>query len=299
MSPRTQKSTSPALYSDGKSSDSEPSATTVLYEPSFEGWLTAVFEVYANKLHGDDTLKLIAQDKYIPSLIDQTLSVTHEEIKAGRVLKKLNDLLGQSGMRQLLWGFLSEKQDIGTTLFHVAKYAIDYPRRNIMQDLGNLHVLELAQTVKSVGREKHRMEAFVRFEHTIDDVYFARVEPDFNVLPLIGEHFRQRYQDQSWAIYDLHRHYGIFYDPQQSTSSKPASLQIIADIDEQVLRQPSSVYSLQEQQYQKFWQGYFANVTIKERKNPRLHKQYLPQRYWKYLSEKQVLPNAAHLHKKR
>ncbi len=271
----------------------------VLYEPSFEGWLSAVFYVYASRLQDHEYLQLIAQERYVPSLITQSTSVATDEDKAERVLTKLRKLLGRSGMRSILWGFLSEKDNIGTILFQVVKYAIDYPDRHIMDDLGNLDVLELVQTVKSVGREKHRMEAFVRFEHTTDDIYFARVEPDFNVLPLIGEHFRQRYQDQHWAIYDLTRGYGIYYDKSKSTPSRPAALQTITDLDDAVLRNPTSIHSEDEQRYQKFWQGYFTNVNIKERKNPRLHKQYLPQRYWKYLSEKQVLPNAEHLQKRR
>lgn len=271
----------------------------LLYEPSFEGWLSAVYYVYEHKLQHDESLQLIAQDRYIPSLISAATSVNTDDEHAQRVLTKLNKLLGRSGMRQILWGFLSEKDNIGTTLFHIVKYAIDYPKRRVLEDLGHLDVLELAQTVKSVGREKHRMEAFVRFEHTIDDIYFARVEPDFNVLPLIGEHFRQRYQDQHWAIYDLKRGYGIYYDKSLSTPSHPAALQTITDLDDAVLRNPASIHSPDEQRYQKFWQGYFTNVNIKERKNPRLHKQYLPQRYWKYLSEKQVLPNAEHLQKRR
>lgn len=271
----------------------------VLYEPSFEGWLSAVFYVYTNKLQDDASLQLIAHDCYIPSLIAQATSVATDADNAERVLIKLHKLLGRSGMRNILWGFLSEKAHIGTTLFQVIKYAIDYPSRHIMEDLGNLNVLELVQTVKSVGREKHRMEAFVRFEHTTDDIYFARVEPDFNVLPLIGEHFRQRYQDQHWAIYDVVRGYGIYYDKSKSTPSRPADLQTITNLDDTVLRNPASIHSEDEQRYQKFWQGYFTNVNIKERKNPRLHKQYLPQRYWKYLSEKQVLPDAEHLQKCR
>lgn len=271
----------------------------VLYEPSFEGWLSAVFYVYSNHLQDDTSLQLIAQDCYVPSLLAHTISVETNANHAERVLTKLNQLLGRSGMRNLLWGFLSEKDNIGSTLFQVVKYAINYPSRHIMDDLGNLNVLELVQTVKSVGREKHRMEAFVRFEHTVEDIYFARVEPDFNVLPLIGEHFRQRYQDQHWAIYDLARGYGIYYDKSQSTPKRPAALQTITELDEAVLRNPASIHSEDEQRYQRFWQGYFTNVNIKERKNPRLHKQYLPQRYWKYLSEKQVLPNAQHLKKQR
>lgn len=271
----------------------------VLYEPSFEGWLSAVFYVYTNKLQDDESLQLIAHDCYIPSLIAQATSVAMDADNAERVLTKLHKLLGRSGMRNILWGFLSEKAHIGTTLFQVIKYAIDYPSRHIMEDLGNLNVLELVQTVKSVGREKHRMEAFVRFEHTTGDIYFARVEPDFNVLPLIGEHFRQRYQDQHWAIYDVARGYGIYYDKSKSTPKRPADLQTITDLDGAVLRNPASIHSEDEQRYQKFWQGYFTNVNIKERKNSRLHKQYLPQRYWKYLSEKQGLPNAEHLQKRR
>lgn len=271
----------------------------VLYEPSFEGWLSAVFYVYANRLQQDMSLQLIAQDSYMPSLLSHATSVETDTNHAERVLTKLNQLLGRSGMRNLLWGFLSEKDNIGSTLFQVVKYAIDYPSRHIMDDLGNLNVLELVQTVKSVGREKHRMEAFVRFEHTVEDIYFARVEPDFNVLPLIGEHFRQRYQDQHWAIYDLARGYGIYYDKSRSTPKRPAALQTITELDEAVLRNPASIYSKDEQRYQHFWQGYFTNVNIKERKNTSLHKQYLPQRYWKYLSEKQVLPNAPHLKKQR
>ena len=114
----------------------------VLYEPSFEGWLSAVFCVYANRLQDDESLQLIAQDCYVPSLIAQADSVTINEDNAERVLTKLNQLLGRSGMRNILWGFLSEKDHIGTTLLQVVKYAIDYPSRAIMEDWGNLNVLE-------------------------------------------------------------------------------------------------------------------------------------------------------------
>ena len=271
----------------------------LIYEPTFEGWLTAVYYVYEHKLQHDTSLQLIAEDRYTPSLISTATPVINNDEQAKRVLTKLNKLLGRSGMRQILWGYLSEKEHIGTTLFRIVKYAIDYPKRRILEDLGHLDVLELAQTVKSVHREKHRMEAFVRFEHTTDDIYFARIEPDFNVLPLIGEHFRQRYQDQHWAIYDLARGYGIYYDKSQSTPTRPAKLQTITDLDDAVLRHPASIHSPDEQRYQRFWQGYFTNVNIKERKNTRLHRQHMPQRYWKYLSEKQILPNADYLEKKR
>ena len=58
----------------------------VLYESSFEGWLSAVFYVYANRLQDDESLQLIAHDCYMPSLIAQATSVATDADNAERVL---------------------------------------------------------------------------------------------------------------------------------------------------------------------------------------------------------------------
>ena len=57
------------------------------------------------------------------------------------------------------------------------------------------------------------MEAFVRFEELTDGLYLARIEPQYDVLPLITRHFRSRYPQQQWAIFDMQHHYGILSDP--------------------------------------------------------------------------------------
>ena len=79
-------------------------------------------------------------------------------------------------------------------------------------DYSDSTVLHISQLARKVGREKHRMEAFVRFQLTKDNIYFANIEPDFDVLPLISKHFRDRYADQQWLIYDVKRKYGIYYN---------------------------------------------------------------------------------------
>jgi hypothetical protein len=33
-----------------------------------------------------------------------------------------------------------------------------------------------------------------------------------DILPLLAEHFQDRYADQRWIIYDLTRKYGLYYD---------------------------------------------------------------------------------------
>lgn len=42
-----------------------------------------------------------------------------------------------------------------------------------------------------------------------------------------------------------------------------------------------------EKVFQELWKAYFKSTTIKERRNPKLHRQNLPVRFWKYLIEKQ------------
>ena len=41
-----------------------------------------------------------------------------------------------------------------------------------------------------------------RFQKTADGTYFGIMEPLYNVLSLTVRHFRDRFADQPWIIYD-------------------------------------------------------------------------------------------------
>ena len=40
--------------------------------------------------------------------------------------------------------------------------------------------------------------------------------------------------------------------------------------------------------FQRLWKGYFDAMTIRERINPRLQRQMMPKRYWRFLTEKTI-----------
>ncbi|MEM1124738.1 MAG: TIGR03915 family putative DNA repair protein, partial [Bacteroidota bacterium] len=132
-----------------------------------------------------------------------------------------------------------------------------------------------------IGREVHRMHAFVRFQKTKDDIYTALIEPDFNVLPLIGDHFEKRYPIMQWLIYDVKRHYGIFYD-----LSKVNFFTFDSSDHQRLTHLSREILSVEEKNYQILWKSYFDSVNIPERNNAKLHLQHVPKRYWKYLTEK-------------
>jgi len=165
-------------------------------------------------------------------------------------------------------------------MLHYIRYALS-SSENVERDFSNRHILEIEKTVKKVNREKHRMDAFVRFRLTTDGIYFATIAPDFNVLPLNATHFKKRYADQNWLIYDLKRKYGIYYDLK---NVKTVQLEISEAINTQ--KEAPNFFTLEEIQFQKLWGNYFKNSNIASRKNMRLHIKHIPKRYWKYLTEK-------------
>src|SRR5690606_4803288 len=134
-----------------------------------------------------------------------------------RVIQKLETGLGKSGVRQLLLVYLSEKPEAGDLILSAVRQSGKNPGADILENFGDSDIMDIAKICKSMGREIHRLHAFVRFEELEDGMFFAKVEPDFNVLPVGFRFFKDRYADQKWMIYDLKRQFGIMYDLKDAT----------------------------------------------------------------------------------
>lgn len=132
------------------------------------------------------------------------------------------------------------------------------------------------------------MEAFVRFKKCQDGLFLSLVQPDFNVLPLIERHFRNRYQDQRWLIYDEKRNFGIYYD---LTAVHQVEMDI-EQIDHAHKAGHSQSFNVEldddELLYDQLWKDYFKSINIEARANIKLHVQYVPKRYWRYMNEKTI-----------
>lgn len=264
------------FHSSGLPDQNNP--TVLLFDGSFEGWLSAVFYAYQHKLVRTP-LSIMTVHDHTANFLDEAILVATDAQKAGRVLNKIREILS---MRDVIWAFLSEDKMVYTHLFRVVAYQLDNPNRSVMGNFAHPDVQAVQACIKKVGRERHRMQAFVRFEDTTQGVYFAKINPDFNILPLIGDFFAKRFADQSWLIFDVVRGYGIFYDHQEPA----VGVREIAKIDEQILMDGNEFHTDGESIYQRLWQAYFRHVTIKERINPKRHIAQMPRRYWRYLVEK-------------
>jgi len=255
----------------------QPTRWTYIIDGSLESLLTAVFEWFERK-PGQVTLHTAATfqpDAFLPSF-----HITTDREKANRVWKGLETRLDPSWRRKLYCAYLSEQSAVYHSIFHFICYIFQNPT-GAEKNYGNEHVLVISQTATKVEREKHRMEAFIRFQLTKDGIFYCGIDPDFNVLPLILNHFKNRYADQQWIIYDLKRQYGLYYNLDEVE-------EITIELQEGTIKNTAQYqFSEKEDLYAKLWKDYFKSTNIVARKNTKLHIKHVPKRYWKYLTEKQ------------
>lgn len=249
--------------------------TIIQYDGSWSGLLTAIFEVYEYKFVDPKIKKEteVAQK----NLFAGQHGIYTDAIKAERVKKGVVKKVGAKAWQELYLAYLSEMDGAEDLILRVIQYYLGAGNK-ISSNYAHEDVLRLKQINKSVSRERHRFKAFVRFKQLQDGLYFAKIEPDFNVLPLIVKHFKDRYADQSWLIYDMKRGYGVLYDQSNVTE---------VQFDELLTEQQVGLFLAErESLYDDLWRRYFKSTNITERKNTKLHLQHVPKRYWKYLNEK-------------
>ena len=248
------------------------------YDGTFEGLLTVLFSIYESKSPPDSIQpEATAQT----GLFAQPAHRETDETLAARVWDGLLRTIDQEARARLYHVFLSEDAERELLIFRYVDLALR-AAVDISENYANADVRRIQRLAQMMFREKHRMEAFVRFEKTADELFHATIEPDMDVLPLIAAHFTKRYADQRWLIYDRRRHYGLYYDLARTDIvqfENPAG-QKSTDISATVLDEREPLFRL-------LWQAYFDHVNIPERKNLKLHRRHMPLRYWKYLSEKQ------------
>lgn len=248
------------------------------YDKTLDGLLTAIFDAYSRKTFPD---KLLQEGDIAPMFMTDSYTVLTQEEKAIRVWTALEKKLSKLACNMLTHAWLSEEAESEELLFRYIRKALD-SKVSIETNFGDVDVLNVHKVARKVAHEALYLKQFVRFQKADDGIFFAPVSPAHNALPLVIEHFTDRFADQKWVIYDIKRKYGYYYDLQ---TTEEITLQ-----DDQYLlggKLDEALMADDEKLFQNLWKAYFKSMTIKERINPKLQRQHMPKRFWKYLTEKQ------------
>ena len=252
------------------------------FDNTLDGLLTAVFDSFLLKQQPEC---LLAEGEQFPLFVDQKYQVVTDSEKAERVWKGLEKQLSKDGLHMITVSWLSEERALNQPLFNFICKVFQLKVKDFERNASDPDVLAVRNTCRRVLHEQLRMKQFIRFQKAKDGTYLAVVSPDHNVLPLITDHFQDRFNDQPWLIYDAKRHYGYYYDGKavihvtfEDEAAVPFDLSN-GKMDESVLSENDKIF-------QDLWRTYFKAICIKERMNPKKQLSDMPRRYWKYMTEK-------------
>ncbi|MFP4025440.1 MAG: TIGR03915 family putative DNA repair protein [Thiohalospira sp.] len=254
-----------------------------IYDQTFEGLLTAIYDVFELKINPD---KIVSEKSFQDDLFATKYRVVTDIEKFNKLWNAIKKKSSVQNCQRIFKSFLSEMQGIEMIIYDYIKLIVetDY---NVELDFSQDAVLKINNIQKKVGKESQRVLMFVRFQKTVDEIYYASFDPKYNVIPLTVNHFKNRFANQKWIIFDTRRKYGFYYDLEnvrEITIGKNKINFETGKVDRHVLH-------VSEKLFQKLWKNYYDSINIKERKNLKVQMQFLPKRFWKYLPEKEFQKN--------
>jgi probable DNA metabolism protein len=263
--------------SNCKSASASSPMITYYYDKTFDGLLTAIFESFERRQEFIEIKKL---GESAASLWSETVIVTTEPAKADRVWRALVKNISDTAANRLFRVHYSGMKEIDKSLFMlIRKIFLQGP--GILENCADSDVLAFRKADRRVSREAERVAQFIRFQKTADEIYFGVCGPDYDVVPMVLEHFRDRFADQRWMVYDTYRKKGYYYDgfEIQWVTLSSDKINSSGDVDFCVLSEDEILF-------QQLWKQYFRSICIDQRLNLKLHRQKVPKKYWQYLTEK-------------
>lgn len=245
---------------------------TYTFDGTKIGLLTCVFDAYYGKMIPNR----ITDGEVQVGFCDKLYNIESDLEKANRVSKCIKNLATPHVLQDVSLALKSGSQDKFTVIFNYVKTAIDNKKIDVSKNFADSRILAFSDLLKKVRNEVHRFKGFIRFEQSVDGYYYAHFDPENDITWLLMPHFAERFNDQAFIIHDTKRNVLGMYDGYKAQTVNAEDRQVTVYLSDEEIN------------FKKLWQTYYKSVNIKERKNHRLMKQFLPIKYWKNLPEKQM-----------
>lgn len=238
---------------------------TIVYDGSFEGFLTLVYKVYYEKIGVSEILK----EKPV-SLFEDFLEIETDEDNSNKVLDALKTKFTKQNLETILNSFMCDSDDFEVNLLHYI--VLGFKNQNELQNINNFCVFYLRNLQKELFHQVHKMTGFTRFEELDDGTLYAKIDTKYNLLYFLGKHFLKRFNNQKYIIHDIKRELAFI------KNEYCVGVQNIASFEEPIL-------SDSEEKFKKLWSQFFKSISIKSRENYKLQRNVVPLWYRTYMNE--------------
>ncbi|WP_297428459.1 TIGR03915 family putative DNA repair protein [Clostridium sp.] len=240
-----------------------------IYDDTFEGLLTTVYDIFYAKvlpisIYGKS-------ESTAPLLLGEILEITTDMRKFRKVRNAVIDKIDYLSLKKIYLVYLSNNEDKAMIILKYLKIA--FKLGHDVHNFLNIDIIRLVDNInKKVSYECHRFEGFVRFSHIDDKFLYSSIEPDNDILELLGDHFKNRFSNEYFIIHDISREKALIYN---------TNFYEIVDMYNETYEK----LKYHNDGYANLWKAYFKSTTIEERKNLRLQCRFMPKRYWKHIIE--------------
>ena len=245
---------------------------SIQYDSTFEGFLSAVFEIYRQHL---EVGEIRSERSTAPAdMFLQPFHIETSEESAARLHRAIVNFASEEVYNLLHAAFLSEEEGVEMKIFAFLKKLFSGADPSYGQNPASAEMLPLYKLGQSVRREAGGMLGLVRFAVGLDNMLCAEIEPKYDILMLMENHCSKRFANEKWLIYDSKRDYGLFHD---RTGCQVVTLP----------GYKSGAMDLKDS-FTDLWREFYKSIAIKERENPKLLRRCLPVRYWNHLPERSM-----------
>lgn len=238
----------------------------LLYDGSFEAYLSLVYDVYYKKLNPSKIVRQIPQTL----ILEEIKEIETNEQKATKVLNAIKTKLPKKAFDLIRNIFFCDTKEFE---LHLLKFIIlGFKDSKELFNITNSEVMYLEELQKELFRHVHKMYGFTRFKELDDGTLYAKIETKFNVVYFLGRHFFKRLNNQKYIIHDINRKIAFI------KNEHFIGIQNIASFEEPNI-------SANEQKFDKLWKTFFDSVSIESRENKRCQQNFVPFIYRTYMNE--------------
>lgn len=268
----TLAQTSTAGSSSDRNIYSTANITIYLCDDSVEGVFTAIYKAWeAGTSHTDVRVRNNSSISFFEDYIDVETDKSLSEKVASSILRKLSFEIYMN----IYYACLSDDENKASYIYHFLQKAFKCGSA-IMNKLQDDDVNRIYKLRRAVGNEAGHYREFIRFEELENGVLAGRIEPRYNIVPLIADYFADRMHNEHWIILDTKR----------SISAVHVAYKGYAFTDQITETDLLNFSGLSEKEadFQALWKRFFDTIAIEERINPKLQRSLMPLRFRKYMN---------------
>ncbi len=240
---------------------------TIVIEPSLESWRAQARRLLADAVPPDGILwndgeqgkTLFVHEEFTPYASDSPLKVSKAFMGIATTVAAHSDSRRWAILYRMLWRLThgGEKHLLGMTTD---------PDVRLVQ-----------QWCKTIGRDIHKMHAFVRFRLVgVDEVtgreqFVAWFEPEHRIVRLAISYFEKRFVGMDWSI----------LTPYECAHWDGKKLHFTPGVDRSAAPDGDSLDEL--------WRTYYRSIFNPARLKAKTMQSQMPKKYWKNLPEAEVI----------